>query len=61
MYSVAPTVSFGELTYSVDEHNGSTILTVVLSKQSSIDITVKVLTVNGKAIGKFILNCCSIF
>ena len=59
--SVAPTVSFGELTYNVDEHNGSALLTVVLSKQSSMDITIKVLTVDGTAIGESILNCCSIF
>ena len=61
VYSVAPTVSFGELAYSVDEHNGSVLLTVVLSKRSSMDITIKVLTVDGSAIGKSILNCCSIF
>ena len=54
--SVAPTVSFGELTYSVDEHNGSALLTVVLSKQSSMDITIKVLTVDGSAIGESILE-----
>ena len=50
---VAPTVSFGESAYTVDEYDGPALLAVILSNPSSTDITVKVLTTDGSAIG----NC----
>ena len=50
---VAPTVSFGESTYTVDEYGGPAFLAVILSNPSSTDITIKVFTTDGSAIG----NC----
>ena len=50
---VAPTVSFGESAYTVDENNGPALLTVVFSNPSSTDITIKVFTIDGSANG----NC----
>ena len=50
---VAPTVSFGESAYTVDEHDGPALLAVVLSNPSSIDITINVVTTDVSATG----NC----
>ena len=48
---VAPAVSFEHPTYSVDEHDGPVLLTMILSNPSSNDVTIKVFTTNGSATG----------
>ena len=50
---VAPTISFGESAYTVDEHDGPALLAVVLSNPSSTDITINVVTTDASATG----NC----
>ena len=50
-FYAAPTISFGESTYSVNEHDGQALLAVVLSNPSSTDISIRVLTVDGSATG----------
>ena len=50
------TVMFSETMYSVDEDDGSAEIGLVLSNQSTTDITVEVFNTDGSAIGEY----CSI-
>ena len=49
--SVAPTVSFGQASYTVGESDESVEPLLVLSNPSSTDVTVQVYTSDGSATG----------
>ena len=51
-HSVAPTVSFEQASYTVDEGDGSVEPLLVLSNPSSTDVIVQVHTIDGSATGK---------
>jgi len=50
--NVAPTVTFNQSTYNVDEDDGPLQPVLVLSNPSSTDITISVFSTDGSATGK---------
>lgn len=52
IYIVIYTVSFSQLTHTIQEGNELVQLTLVLDNLPSTDITVQVITTDGLAIGK---------
>ena len=49
---LAPTVNFGQSTYSTNEDKGSVQLVLILSSSSTTDITVIIFSYDGTATGK---------
>ena len=49
---LAPTVNFGQSTYSTNEDKGSVQLVLILSSSSTTDITVIIFSDDGTATGK---------
>ena len=60
LYFVAATVSFEQLSYTVNEADGRVEPVLVLSNPSSSVITVQVFSIDGSATGKQLTISCTI-
>jgi len=57
VFTTAPTVAFSQTTpYRFGENAGSAQVELVLSNPSSTDITLQVLSNDGTAIGKYVMQ-----
>ena len=54
---VVTIVNFEELTYSVDENDGTVELVLLLSDSLSTDVTIQVVTTDGSATGELSSDC----
>lgn len=55
--SIAPMVKFEQPVYSVNEYDTTARPVLVLTKPSSINISIQVFTTDGSATGEYILLC----
>ena len=53
---IAVTVNFNQTKYLVNQHDGPVQPVIVLSNPSSIDITVRVVSIDGTATGECVLH-----
>ena len=52
-FYVAPTITFNQSTYTINEDDGLVTIVLILSNPSTTDITVQVLTTDGSATGEY--------